>query len=57
MKKNVLKTKTAAVKNDTANSLQLIFNSLNKGQRTKLLKDERIIEIFNRYNVDYREEN
>ena len=55
MKRNELKTKTTAVKNDTTSALQIVWDATNKGQRKKLLKDERIIKIFNRYNVDYTE--
>ena len=55
MKRKVLKTKTSAVKNETTAALQMVWDATNKGQRKKLLKDERIIEIFNRYNVDYTE--
>lgn len=56
MTKSELIAKVDSVINDTTASLQLVFDSLNKGQRTKLLKDKRIIEIFDRYNVVYREE-
>ena len=55
MKRNELKTKTTAVKNNMTSALQIVWSATNKGQRKKLLKDERIIEIFNRYNIDYTE--
>ena len=51
MKKNILKTKTAEVKNETTAALQMVWDSTNKGQRNKLLKNEGISKLFVRYGV------
>lgn len=51
MKKTVLKTKTAEVKNKTTEALQTVWDATNKGQRNKLLKNERIAKLFERYGV------
>lgn len=52
MKKNVLKSKTAAVKNETTAALQMVWDATNKGQRAKLLRDEGIAKLFERYKVN-----
>ncbi len=52
MKKNVLKSKTAAVKNETTAALQMVWDATNKGQRAKLLRDEGIAKLFARYGVN-----
>lgn len=51
MKRNELKTKTAAVKSETHDALQMIWDATNKGQRNKLLKNEAIAKLFERYGV------
>lgn len=38
-------------KSETKNALDLIFNNLNHGQTQKLLKNEEILELVQRYNV------
>ena len=53
MKKNVLKNKTTEVKNDTKSALQLVYDSLNQGQQKKIIKDEKVKELFDRYDVEY----
>lgn len=52
MKKSELKQKTDAVINETHDALQTVFDGLNKGQRQKLLKDERIKSLMERYGID-----
>lgn len=42
-----------SVVNETGVALQTVYDSLNKGQRSKLLKDESIKELFDRYGVIY----
>lgn len=39
-------------KSETTASLQIVFDNLNKGQQQKLLKNEDVLLIFNRYNVN-----
>ena len=43
--------KTAAVKNETTAALQMVWDATNKGQRNKLLKNESIAALFERYGV------
>lgn len=51
MKKHELKTKTEAVKTETHDALQEVWDATNKGQRAKLLRDEGIAKLFERYGV------
>lgn len=53
MKKDVLIKKTDAVINDIKDALQLVFNELNHGQQKKILKNENIKALFDRYGVEY----
>lgn len=62
MKKKTLKNKVQAkldadaqVFNETKQALQLVFDELNNGQQKKLLKEESIVELFDRYGVEYEE--
>lgn len=50
-KKDLTDGVTHAV-NSTTDALQTIFDALNKGQKQKLLKNEKIAELLHRYNVD-----
>ena len=52
MTKYELKQKTEAVMNETKDALQLVYDELNNGQQKKLLKNEKIVELFERYKVD-----
>lgn len=38
---------------ETQAALQEVFNELNNGQQKKLLKNENIKALFDRYNVNY----
>lgn len=53
MKREDLFNKVTAVKSETQAALQLVFDGLNNGQQKKLLKNEKIKALFNRYNVIY----
>lgn len=55
MLKNELFEKVAAVKTETKDALQLVFNELNNGQQKKLLKNEDIKKLLDRYGVIYSE--
>lgn len=55
MKKEVLKSKTEAVKAETKNALQTMYDALNHGQQKKIVKDEAVKTLFNRYGVEYSE--
>ena len=52
MKKKELERKTDAVITETKDALQLVYDSLNNGQQKKLLKDEKVAELFSRYGVE-----
>ena len=53
MKREDLFNKVAAVKSETKDALQLVFNQLNHGQQKKILKNENIKALFDRYGVEY----
>lgn len=53
MTKQELAAKVAAVKEETRNALQLVYDELNNGQQKKLLKEEAIKALFDRYGVEY----
>ena len=53
MNKNLLKEKVEAVKYETQAALQAVYDSLNNGQQNKLLKNEAIKALFDRYGVQY----
>lgn len=53
MKKAKLETATKAVVNTTRDALQQIYDALNNGQRKKLLKDDGIRELLDRYGVEH----
>lgn len=53
MFKQELFEKVAAVKVETKNALQLVFDELNNGQQKKILKNEEVKALFDRYGVEY----
>lgn len=53
MKKKELEEKTKVVINETSSALQTVYDSLNQGQQQKILKDVKVKELFDRYNVIY----
>ena len=53
MKRDELFAKVAAVKVETKNALQLVYDNLNQGQQKKILKEEAVKELFDRYGVEY----
>lgn len=52
MTKEKLDTKVAQVKNETKVALETMYNALNEGQKKKILKDEKVTELFKRYDVE-----
>lgn len=56
MTKQELETKTTAVIETTRNALQTVYDSLNQGQQKKLLKNEAVKALFERYGVIETEE-
>ena len=51
MTKAELKTATAAAKTETKDALQTVYDALNQGQQKKILKDEAVAALFERYGV------
>ena len=48
-----LMNKVASVKNETKEALQLVFSQLNNGQQKKILRNEAVKALFDRYGVEY----
>jgi hypothetical protein len=53
MKRQDLFDKVALVKEETKNALQTVYDSLNQGQQKKILKDEKVKALFDKYGVIY----
>lgn len=53
MKKHELTTAILAVKTETKNALQTMYDALNQGQQKKIIKDEAVKALFDRYGVEY----
>lgn len=53
MKRDVLFSKVEEVKEDTKNALQTVYDALNSGQQKKIVKDEKVKTLFDRYGVEY----
>lgn len=51
--KNKWQDKAAVVAADTKSALQLVHDSLNRGQQQKLIKNEAVKTLFDRYGVQY----
>ena len=52
MTKHELEQKTTAVVDETRNALQTVYDALNQGQQKKILKDEAVAALFERYGVE-----
>lgn len=50
---NKWQDKANAVYEETKTALQTVFDALNQGQQKKILKDEGVKELFDRYGVVY----
>ena len=55
--KKKLQENVKAVKNETKAALQLVYNSMNQGQRKKLIKNEEVKRILKFYGVIEEGEN
>ena len=55
MKKAKLETAVEATKTETRDALQLVFDELNNGQQKKIVKNEEVKALFDRYGVNYSE--
>lgn len=40
-------------KEETKEALQTVYNELNQGQQKKILKNDAVVELFDRYGVEY----
>lgn len=55
MKKTELTTAVEAVKAETKEALQTVYNALNQGQQKKIVKEEKVKALFDLYGVEYSE--
>ena len=53
MTKKELFNKTDAVIKDTKAALQTMYDALNQGQQKKIVKNEAVKALFDRYGVEY----
>lgn len=44
-----------AAREETRAALQTVYDTLNHGQQKKIVKDEGVKELFDRYGVEYSE--
>lgn len=52
MTKHELKHKTGRAVEETKSALQTVYDALNQGQKKKIVKDEKVKALFERYGVD-----
>lgn len=55
MTKSQLEEKTTEVIKETRTALQTVYDALNQGQQKKIIKDEKVKALFDRYGVKYSE--
>lgn len=55
MKKSELTAAIKAFKEETRTALQTMYDALNQGQQKKLVNDENVRALFDRYGVEYSE--
>lgn len=55
MKKTTLDNNVTELKEETKNALQTVYDTLNQGQKKKIVKDENIKALFDRYGVIYEQ--
>ena len=51
MRKEILNRAVQAAKEQTCAALQLVYDSLNQGQKKKLLKEETVARLLERFEV------
>ncbi|MBR6918237.1 MAG: hypothetical protein IKN38_08640 [Clostridia bacterium] len=51
MKKKTLDERLVKAKSETAQAIEAILDALNKGQRKKIAKDERVAVLLERYGI------
>jgi len=55
MTKTELNAAIQAFKSETKAALQTVYDALNQGQQKKLVKDETVKKLFDRFDVEYSE--
>ena len=55
MKRQDLFDRVTAFKSETKVALQTMYDALNKGQQKKIVKNENVKALFDRYGVTYTE--
>ena len=55
MTKEELFNKVNEVKKEIQQALQIMYDALNKGQQKKIIKNEEVKKLFDRYGVNYEE--
>lgn len=55
MRKQELNKAVETAKTETRDALQTMLDALNQGQQKKIVKDEKVKELFDTYGVDYNE--
>ena len=55
MKKTELTAAVETAKAETKAALETVYNALNAGQKKKIVKDEAVKVLFDRYGVEYGE--
>lgn len=55
MTKEVLNNAVTMAKTDTKEALQTVYESLNRGQQKKIVKNEKVKALFDLYGVKYTE--
>ena len=53
MTKDALTAAVEAAKAETKSALQTAYDALNQGQQSKIVKDEAVKALFDRYGVEY----
>ena len=52
MKKKDLQARVSEAKDNTAEAILIMLNALNAGQRKKILKDDKVKELCERYGIE-----
>lgn len=53
MKRQDLFDRVTAVKSETKAALQTVYDALNQGQKKKIVKNDNVKALFDRYGVTY----
>ena len=53
MNKETLNSAVAKAKAETKEALQTVYDALNQGQQSKILKEEKVKALFDLYGVEY----